>query len=158
MELQDLVKDPQQAMMLVLWKNRFDNPELSVQITPADVAEFEACAGYLQVQPVLSVRQPEGRKGHAGAPAAGNRPAIPPMPDEPPRPFVVVAVVDQGGNGFKPIESTEEGAKVRDAADEKRRHRDNARSLADALVAQVQGGTFSNDTILDAAAALRGLA
>ena len=45
-----LVADPVKAMALLLWKNRIQNPEMGVAITPKDLNGFAQAVQYLEVQ------------------------------------------------------------------------------------------------------------
>jgi len=44
-----LVADPMKAMALLLWKNRIQNPEMGVAITPKDLTGFDQAVQYLEV-------------------------------------------------------------------------------------------------------------
>lgn len=147
-----------QAIMMLFWKDRYRNPEMSVQVTEADLAEFRKCIEYLEIVPQVRIYRPQGRAAHPGTPKTARGEAMPARAAEPPRPFVVIQLVDKEGNGFKPIESTEEGAAERDKANELRRHRDRAASLADQIVSDASSGTTSMATIQDAARTLKALA
>lgn len=158
-----MARDPMQrtvsALGLLLWKGRYTNPEMAVQITAQDIAEYEACTEYLGVTPRVNILRPQGRPAQPAQPATAKRSAIPATPGEPPRPYVLVCLVDHTtGDGFKPIESTEEGAKIRDQHDALRRHRDRAPHLAAQLLAELQSGMFTDGTMRDAAATLTALA
>lgn len=156
--------DPKNVIALLFWLDRFRNPELSAQITAADVEKFNASCAYLGVEPQVSIYRPEGRPAQeavAAVAAAPGRPArrgIPARPAEPARPYVFVGVTDKDGNQIKPIESDEDDAKQRDEAALVRKYKDRAGMLAGLLLGMCQSGTFSNAEIQEAVEALRVLA
>ena len=45
-----LVADPMKMMALVMWKNRIQNPDMGVAITPKDLEGFAQAVDYLKVQ------------------------------------------------------------------------------------------------------------
>lgn len=150
--------DPKEVIALILWKDRFRNPEMAVQITEQDITKWKACTEYLEVKPQVSIHRPQGRPAMPGSPATSTRSAIPPTPAEPPRPYVMVQILDQQGNSITPIENDEEHAKIRDQANEVRRYRERAAGLASQMVNELRSGTIIDSTILEAAQALSALA
>ena len=144
-------RDPKQAIMLLFWKARHQNPEFTVNITPEDVKGFTDCVNYLQVEPEVRIYRPQGLPAQASVPAHGNRRAVPGREAKPPKPFVVVQMVDAEGNAIVPIENNEEdlaaGAKAKNLA----RIRENAPSLHARLMADVRTGNLSTDIITEAA-------
>lgn len=147
------------AVAMLLWKDRYRNPEMSVQITEEDMVSLNKCAEYLKVVPQVRIFRPQGRPGQPFQPATQKRSAIPEVPAEGPRPYILVQMVDQKtGDAFVPIESTEEGAVIRDEHNAIRKAKDNARQLADQLLADLSSGSFSDSTIREAAKALATLA
>lgn len=150
--------DPKEIIALLLWKDRHRNPDLSVQITEKDLTGFRACTDYLEVVPKVRIERPQGVPAQEAIPAQGNRRAIAARAEEPPRPFVVVQIVDAKGDGFKPIENDEEGAQLRDRADALRKHRDGASALANQLIADARSGNFSSSMVIEAAESLIALA
>lgn len=152
--------DPRRVIALMLWKQRFENPEMAVQITEKDITGFDQCAAYLKVEPGVRIERPLGRPGQAPIPAMGNRRAVPGYPPEPPRPFVVVAVVEKGTeNGIRPIENNEEDNQRRIEGEERRRARENATGLAQSLEGMsAQGADISSSILREAAAVMRLLA
>lgn len=152
---QTAAKSPANAVALLLWKNRFLNPELAVQITEQDIKEYMACTEYLQVDPRVKIFRPKGRPAQPAQAATKTRSAIPATEAEPDRPFVMVMITDKDGNAFKPIESTEEGAKIRDHHNQLRAFRDRAGETANRLMADLAAGNFSDATIREAAQMLK---
>lgn len=150
--------DATEIIALLLWKNRHLNPELTVQITEKDITGFRACTEYLEVTPKVRIERPQGLPAQEAIPAEGNRRAVAARAAEPPRPFVVVQVVDAKGDSIKPIENDEEGAQLRDRADALRRHRDGANALANQLIADARTGNFSSSMVIEAAESLMALA
>ena len=150
--------DPKEIIALLLWKDRFRNPDMAVQITEQDITKFRACTDYLEVRPTVSIHRPQGRPAHPRAPATATRSAIPPSPAESPRPFVVVQLLDQDGHAFKPIENNDEDAKTRDQSNELRKYRERGASIASQLIGELRSGTIIDSTIMEAAQALAALA
>lgn len=150
--------DPKEIIALLLWKDRHRNPEMTVQFTEKDIAGFKACVEYLEVVPKVRIQRPQGLPAQEAIPAEGNRRAIAARAAEPPRPFVVVQVVDAKGDSIKPIENDEEGAQLRDQAETLRRHRDGAAALANQLIADARSGNFSSSMVIEAAESLKALA
>lgn len=149
---------PLRAIALMLWLDRYRNPEFAVQIKPEDIKAFDACTGYLEVKPGTSVeprvliRRPMGQPAYPGIPPGTNKrfpDGIAPRAAEPPRDYVLVSLVDQEGNGIKPIESTEEGARRRDRENELRGLRERAPILAMAVASNANANTFNSSEITD---------
>lgn len=147
-----------QGIMMLFWLNRHANPDMSVKVTEQDLTEFRACVDYLGVAPQVRMFRPQGRPAHPGSPKTARNEAIPPRAAEPPRNFVVIQLVDKDGNAFKPIESTEEGAHVRDTSNAARRDREKAPQIADQILADASTGLSSFATIQEAARLLKTLA
>lgn len=154
--------DPKRVIALLLWRDRFRNPELSVQIREEEIAEFDECCTFLNVEPTVAIVRPQGRPAQEAVPASPGKRGIAARPAEPPRPYVFVGVVDgklyrkDGSlNVIKPIENSEENAAKRDEAAAVRRYREKAPMLASLLTSMAQSGTFSNAEITEAADALR---
>lgn len=156
---QEAAKDPRKVIALMLWKERFRNPEMALQITEHDIKGFNDCVQYLEVTPDVLIVRPQGRPAQDAVPAQGKRRAVPARAGEPPRPFVAVNMVAKGTvNSIKPIENNEEDAKRRDEAEALRRVRDRAAGIAAALMADLAQSQFSTNTVREAAAALQTLA
>lgn len=151
--------DPRLAVQMLLWKGRFENPEMTVVVSEKDLTGFRESCDYLKVTPDVLIVRPQGRQPTAGAPAQGKRRAVAASSGEPPRPFVVVSLVNRGTtDAIKPIENNEEDAQRRDEATALRKVRDTAVSLASALLSDLQQNQFSSATIREAAQALQVLA
>lgn len=147
--------DPQDAMALMLWKDRHRNPEFTVTITADDIKELQDCAAYLDVKPEVRIYRPPGRPEVPARPATATRSATPFIPAEPPRPYVLVQMVDsKTGHAFKPIENSEPNAKLRDAAEAWRKAADRASSLSAQIMAELSSGSITDGTMREAAAAL----
>lgn len=146
--------DPKKIIALMFWRERFRNPDMSLQITEQDLKGFEDCVTYLGVEPDVSIYRPQGRPAQEAIPASPGKRGIAARPAEPPRPFVFVGVTDKQGNQIKPIENNEEDADRRDQANELRRYRDKAVQLSSLLLGMCQSGTFSTSEIQEAARAL----
>lgn len=150
--------DPKDIIALLLWKDRFRNPEMAVQITEQDIAKWRACTEYLEVKPQVSIHRPQGRPASPGTPATATRSGTPPTPAEPPRPYVVVQILDQQGHGIKPIENNEEDAKIRDRSNELLKYRDRGAQIAAQLLMELRTGELTDGTVSEAAQALTALA
>ena len=124
--------NPAVALQLLLWKQRHQNPDMSVTITEADVQAFQACVDYLEVEPVIKMFQPGGLPERPGFTKKDGT-QMPARPAVPPREECVVQLTDKNGNAITPIEqSTEEQAKSRQA-----RAVQDARAKAPGLVADL---------------------
>lgn len=156
---EEALKDPRKVIALMLWQDRFRNPEMARQITEQDIKGFNDCAEYLGVTPDVKIVRPQGRSAQDAVPAQGKRRAVPARAGEPARPFVAVNVVAKGtSNSIKPIENNEAAAQRRDEAERLRRVRDQALGLASGLLADLAQNQFSTATVREAAAALQTLA
>jgi hypothetical protein len=157
--LDQLAEGPlEKLVMLMFWRERFRNPEMSLQITEQDLKGFEDCMTYLDVKPQLAAYRPQGRPAQEAVPARPGHRGVAARPAEPPRPFVFLGVVDGKGYQLKPIENNEDDAARRDEANAVRRAREKAPQLASLLLGMCQQGTFSNAEIQDAARTLTVLA
>ena len=78
------------ALGIILWKQRIANPELTVEITPDDLASLRACAEYLSVKPAVRIYRPVQLATNTLRPG-----------------FYVQLVDEATGSTFKPIESDE---------------------------------------------------
>jgi len=100
--------DRDRVLQLALWKIRHEKEEMTLLVREEDILAYDACLDYLKVTPQILVDRPQGRPATEAIPAQGNRRAVPARPAEPPRPFVIVSVVEKGTrNAIKPIESDE---------------------------------------------------
>ncbi len=140
----------EKALQLVLWKSRFENPEFTVTVTPEDLKAFEDCVNYLKtnertgesVRPQVRVFRPEGI----------------PERNIAPKNYVVVQMLDQDGNTFRPIENNEADRQRQVTADDRRRLRDRCNVIAANLQTDLGSNTFSTSTIQEAIQTLRQLA
>src|SRR6266850_6521754 len=119
---------------LMLWKNRHTQPELYVQLTEHDMSGFKACVDYLHVVPEVRIVRPQGLPGHDGVPATKTRSAIPSQGPTPPKPYVIVALVERGTeNAIRPVENNEADWQAAEEAKNFNRARDRALQLAGEL-------------------------
>lgn len=147
-----------EAIMLMLWLQRFENPGFTVEVHPKDIKAFYDCVNYLEVKPQIQVLRPGGAPAVEAVPAHGNRRAIPGRAAIPPKNYAVIQMVDENGNTFVPIESDEDAAKRRDLENAIRRAKDNAITIANALRNDITSGQFSTGNLQDAITALTTLA
>lgn len=151
--------DPKNVISLMLWKVRHQYPNLSMEITPKDLQGFNECVAYLKVVPEVDVTRPQGRPAQDGIAAVGNRRAVPGYDAEPPRPYVIVRLVEKGTeNMIRPVENNVDDNERRIAAEKLAEYRGQAPSLAQALENAARSGDFSAHDLREAAAALRALA
>lgn len=147
------------VIALMLWKNRHNQPELYVQLTERDISGFKACVDYLHVVPEVRIVRPQGLPGHDGVQATRIRSAIPPQGPTPPKPYVIVALVERGTeNAIRPVENNEEDWQAAEEAKNFNRARDRALQLAGELQQVAATGNFSSSVIQDAAQCLVALA
>lgn len=146
---------PPQAIMLMFWKDRFQNPGAHIEVTEADLQGFNECMGYLEVTPYIRIYRPPGLPEQPAVPAEGKRRAIPYRPAKPPKDYVVIQMVDKDGNAIVPIENNEADLARSKEHQSLRRIRETAPQLAAQLQADVQNNALSTDTILQAVTALK---
>lgn len=152
--------DTKDVLALVLWKARHHFPDLAMTIDAKDMAGYRQCLDYLKATPEVRIVRPLGRPAQDPVPAAGNRRAVPGYPAEPPRPFVVVALVEKGTeNAIRVCENNEGDNELRILAERTKRAREGAQDIAGRIEAMTrQGADISNSDLLAAAEALRLLA
>ena len=125
--------DPKDVIALLLWKNRHGNPELCAQITEADIKGFKDCCEYQEIEPEVRIYRPAGRPATEAIPATGTRPAVAARPADPPKPYVLAALMVKGKqDSFRPVENNQEdfdrakdAEKIRLAVNQAQRHADN---------------------------------
>lgn len=150
-----------EALKILLWKQRHENPAFAMQVTAEDLKGFHDCINYLEVKPGVHI-QPKVIIHRPGAVPA--RPAqqvgkklIPGREAIPPKDYVVVQMVDQDGNGFVPIENNQDDRDRQIAADNARRMKEQARTVASQMAADLAMNTYSSDTITRAIQSLNAL-
>ena len=99
----DATENQWNAIALMLWKERHRNPSFTVEITERDIAAFEKCIDYLEVEPKLRIFRPGAVPARDPVPAAGDRPAVPARPAIQGRPVAVIQMTDKDGNAIVPI-------------------------------------------------------
>lgn len=150
------VKD---VIALMLWKNRHNEPELSVQLTEHDLSGFRACVDYLHVTPEVRIVRPQGLPGHDVIPATRTRSAIPAAEPTPPKPYVTVCLVERGTeNAIRPVENNEQDWAAAEEAKNFNRARDVALRLAGELQQAAATGNYSSSSLDEAAKCLVALA
>lgn len=147
--------DPKAVMALMLWKARLREPDLFVQITEKDLEGFHACMRYLKVIPDVRIHRPQGLPATPAVPATAHRSAIPAREATPPKPFVMVTLVEKGtDNGIRPVEDNQDDFEASELAVLVRKASDNAQTYADRIVNAANSGEFSLSEMRDAAEAL----
>jgi len=143
------------ALQLLLWKNRHQNPEMTVLITEADLHGFDECMRYQKVTPDILIHRPEGRPAQAAIPASGTRRAIPGRAAEPPRPYVIVGLVERGTHdALKPVENNAEDYARGELARQIQVVKRNLPAWASELRRAATAGDFSSSTLEEVARAL----
>lgn len=151
--------DPKEVIALMLWKGRHRNPDLYAQIEEKDLAGFQACMAYQKVTPTVMIKRPQGTPEQPALPATRGRSARPAIPATGPKPFVIVALVEERTeNAIKPVENNQADYDVAQDAATVRKARDQAPELARRILAGAQSGDSSLSDIQDAADALITLA
>lgn len=151
--------DPKMVMALMLWKERHRQPDMYVQIDEKDLQGFEDCVTYLKVKPDVLIRRPQGVPAQPGLPATHHRRAVPAREAIPPKPYLIVSLVERGTeNVIRPVENNEADFDTAKDAAALRKARDQAPELANRILAQARSGEYSLSDIQDAADALLTLA
>ena len=136
--------DPLKIIALMLWKQRMREPDLYVQLEEKDIDGLQQCCDYLKVEPQVHIIRPEGTPPQPAVPASQGRRAVPAQPATPPRPFVIVALVDaKTGDRIVPVENNQEDFDLSRHAARVRKARDQAPMLAARLMEQGQIGRAS---------------
>lgn len=130
---------------LLLWRDRFRNPSMSVSLTERDVTGLKACTEYQGVEPVVEIwKRPSGlivamvQAGTKLVDKAGNITSL--------------------GDAITPIENNQADKDKADSARQLQAIRDGANGLAARLLAEDAAGIATRSTIEEAAQALRVLA
>ena len=143
---------------LMLWKQRIQNPEMSVQITAEDIKGLAECTKYLDIKPALLIWRRPAIEAQPGQPATARRRAVTPTPATPAAPFVTVRLVVQGTHdSFKPIENNEKDYDATVAAEKSRRAKQEILNTANGIRAMIMSPDFSTAAVnefIDAAVAL----
>lgn len=147
--------DPKKVIALMLWKARHRQPDMYVQIDEKDLNGFEACVHYLKVIPEVDIRRPSGLPVQEAVAATHTRRAVPGREATPPKPYVVVRLVESGTeNMIKPVENNQEDYDTAKHAARVRKARDQAPELAERIVSAARSGEMSLSDIQDTADAL----
>lgn len=147
---------PLEVIALMLWKNRHREPDMYVQITETDIKGFRDSVEYQKLKPSVSILRDQGQPASPAIPAVGKRRAIPARPATPPKPFVMVTLVEEGtGNVIRPIENNDQDYDHAQEVAQIRRAREQAPQLADLLMRMARSGDYSESDLADAANTLR---
>ena len=146
----------ERVLQLVLWKNRHNDPSMTVVIKAEDLQGLEDCCAYLKVRPQAAVVRPAGRAATPATPPRGNRPGIPAMPAEPPRPHVVVALVAKGTmDAIRPLENNDEDTERLQRVQDQKRWKSKAAMLAGNALGMANNGDVSTSTLNEIAQCLQ---
>ena len=136
---------PKALLGLLLWRDRFRNPSLSVTLTERDVVSLKACCDYQGVQPQVEIWKRQNglivamvNAGTKLLDKAGNITSI--------------------GDAITPIEDNQADKDKSDTARRIQAIRDGAPALATRLLSEDSQGIATRSTITEAAEALRTLA
>lgn len=147
--------DPKRVIALMLWKARMRQPDMFVEINEKDIRAFEDCMAFLKVKPDVMIRRPQGLPAQAGIPATHRRRAVAAREASPPRPYVIVSLVEAGTeNTIRPVENNQADYDVAQDARALRKARDDAPRLAERILAGARTGELSLSEMQDAADAL----
>lgn len=141
---------PEKILQLLLWKNRFREPELQIQITERDLNGFEDCLNYLKVEAGIRIFRPGGRPAIPERPATKTKSALPAREAIPPKPIVQVNLVEKGTvNTIRPVENNEEDYERQARASEVARTRDRITQLAGIVHNAAARGEFSQSEVIE---------
>jgi hypothetical protein len=147
------------VIALLLWKQRHENPNFTLELHPRDINGLKACVEYLEVTPTVRVFRPGGVEATPERvhPRDPNK-IIPGRPAIPPKPYIIVQMTDEKGDAFVPIENNEQDFAKQQDAQKLQRMKDQAVTIARALQGDLTSGQFSTSTIADAINCLSALA
>ena len=149
-ELDKLVEgDPLQVIALMLWKNRMREPDMYVQIFEKDIQALNDCITYLKVPMVVSIHRPQGEAAQAAEAGTTTRRPVPARPAQPPKPYVIVTLVDDRGDLIKPVENNQADFDAASEAANVRKAKDRADELSARVLRQVNSGETSLSDIQD---------
>lgn len=151
--------NPRIAMMMMLWRNRMQNPDMYVRVEARDLQAFQDSCAYQKVKPALVIHREPGMPAQPAIPARGQQRAIPAREAIAPKPYAVIALVEEKNgqvtmNMVKPIENNTEDYDRSLEIAEQRKARDQAPDLAGRLLNAATTGDFSSSDLRDAANAL----
>lgn len=156
--LDALSADPLKAIALMLWKERFRNPEMSVRLTEHDIKGMDDCLDYLGLKLDVRIERGAGLPAHPGNQAKG----IPPREAGPPQPYVVVSLLGKDEKGvsgpLRAVENNPDDHKQSQQARQIANARDQATYLGQRLINAAKSGDFSSSEMADAGQALMLLA
>jgi len=156
--------DPKRAIAIMLWRARMTNPDMYVRVEEKDLQGLADCVNYLKVKPAILIHREQGQPAQPGLPATKDRRAVPPRMATAPKPYAVIALVEQDKNGnptmnmIKPVENNQEDYDRSLEVAAIQRARDMAPDLAQRLVHASRTGDFSSSDLQEAASALELLA
>ena len=146
--------DPLKIIALMLWVNRFRQPDMYMQIYDKDIQGLEDCVNYLKVKPVVSIHRPQGTPEQPAQAGSSTRRPVPALPAQPAKPFVIINLVDERGDMIKPVENNSADFDAAGEAAKVRRAKEQAGDIAQRIVQQAHSGEISQSDTQDAADAL----
>lgn len=153
--LDALAGDPLKTLALILWQDRKREPDMFRKISENDMKGLADCAAYLKVNAVARIYRPEGQPAQPGVPATRGRRAIPGRPATPPKPYVIVTLVNEKtGDVVRPVENNEDDYEDAQLSADVRKARERASDYANRLMSQAKTGDYSYSDVMDAANAL----
>jgi hypothetical protein len=151
--------DPLQAIAMMLWRARMQNPDMYVRVEERDLKAYAECMAYQKLKATVIIHREPGSPAQAAIPASHGRRAVPGREATPPKPYVVIALVEEKDgkptmNAVKPVENNQDDYDRSLEAAARRRARDQAQDLAAQLLNASRTGDFSSSAMQDAANAL----
>lgn len=147
---------------LMLWQGRFNNPSMAMQITPRDIEGLEKCLKHQKLEAEVVIMRPSGRPAQEALQGGPGQRSVAARPADPPRKFVVVALVEKGsktdmgpGNAITPMEDNQADYDRAAAAKQLQETKAGAHDLAARLLSEDAAGIATRSTIEAAAHALR---
>lgn len=146
--LANLEANPKFAIALMLWQDRFRVPEMARLIKEEDLSTYQASMEYMEATPEIRFYRRPGRPAQPAVPASKGKRAVPATAALPAAPFISVMLVRKGTlDCIKPIENSEEAAKIRDQAEAVRRARDNVLNYSVTVRQEMGAGVYSTANI-----------
>ena len=147
--------DPLYVISLMLWQDRFREPDMYRQIELRDIEGLKACVGYQKVKPTVKIYRPGGQAAQTAMLASGKRKAVPARQATAPKPYVIVTLVDERtGDVIRPIEDNESDYGKSQDASKIHRAREQAPEMAQRLNLIAKTGEYYTSDLSDIANAL----
>lgn len=147
--------DAKGVIAMMLWNNRMREPDMFAKIDEEQVKAFQESCRFQKLVPDIRIFRPGGLAAQPAIPAAGNKRAVPAREAIPPKPYVVVTLVEKGtSNVIRPIENNEADYDVAQDTSRFRKAKSDAPGMARRLLEMAKTGEYSLSDIQDTADAL----